>query len=74
MVDGIDRMQEIHSIHTLPDAFLGEERCWYRGLTLLKGKVVPVVHADAFLTKAETTLIMASLNSSTTLRKNAVRA
>jgi len=65
MVDGIDRMQEIHSIHALPEAFSGEERRWYRGLTLIKGKVVPVVRADAFLSKAEVTLLSAALSSTT---------
>ena len=66
-VDSIERMQEIHAIHELPDAFCGEERNWYRGLTLIRGQVVPVVRAESFLTKAEGTLLAAALRSS---RKN----
>jgi chemotaxis signal transduction protein len=62
-VDSIERMQEIHAIHELPDAFCGEERNWYRGLTLINGQVVPVVRAESFLTKAEATLLAASLRS-----------
>ena len=74
IVDGIERMQEIHSIHALPDAFLGEERRWYRGLTLVKGKVVPVVRSDAFLGKAEATLLTASLGAGAVSRRIAVTA
>lgn len=61
LVDAIDRMQEIQSIRELPAAFGGEERNWYRGLTLIKGKVVPVVHPESFLSKAEVTLLSALL-------------
>jgi chemotaxis signal transduction protein len=63
-VDSIERMQEIHAIHELPEAFSGEERNWYRGLTLIKGQVVPVVRAESFLSKSEATLLAASLRSS----------
>lgn len=57
LVDGIERMHDIGMVRTLPAAFQGEERRWYRGLTILKGRVVPVVNADAFLTRAEFTLL-----------------
>jgi chemotaxis signal transduction protein len=61
IVDAIERMQEIYSIQALPDGFRGEERNWYRGLTVLKGRVVPVVRSEAFITKAEITLLNALL-------------
>src|SRR5271169_1774712 len=32
LVDRIERMAEIKSIHALPRAFAGDERRWYRGL------------------------------------------
>jgi len=68
IVDAIDRMQEIQSIHALPEGFHGEERIWYRGLTLLKGKVVPVVRSDVFLTKAEVTLLNAALRAKASMK------
>ena len=68
IVDAIDRMQEIQSIHALPEGFHGEERIWYRGLTLLKGKVVPVVRPDTFLTKAEITLLNAALRAKASMK------
>jgi len=74
IVDGIDRMQEVQSIQALPEAFSGEERLWYRGLTLIKGKVIPVVHAEAFLTKAEATLLNASMRASEVAKRMAVTA
>ncbi len=61
LVDGIDRMTEIASLHALPRAFSGDERHWYRGLTVLKDSVVPVVSADAFLSKAESTVLRAAV-------------
>lgn len=74
IVDAIDRMQEIQSIQALPDGFIGEERTWYRGLTLLSGKVVPVVHAEAFLSKVEITLLSAALRTKDSARAMAVIA
>ena len=74
IVDGIDRMQEIHSIQELPEAFSGEERRWYRGLALIKGKVVPVVHAEAFLTRAETTILNACVRNESVAEGVGVRA
>lgn len=60
LVDAIDRMTEISSLHALPRAFTGEERAWYRGLAVLKQDVVPVVNPDAFLTRAESTVLKAA--------------
>lgn len=60
MVDAVERMQEIQLIRPLPDAFSGKERGWYRGLTVIKGKVVPVVKPEAFLSKAEVSSLEAS--------------
>lgn len=74
MVDAIEGMQDIHLLHELPDAFSGEERNWYRGLTLIKGKVVPVVRPEAFLSKAEATLLRASLRGSQAAKRIAVTA
>lgn len=74
MVDSIDRMQEIQSIQALPEGFSGQERNWYRGLTLLKGKVIPVVKPQAFLSKAEITLLTAALRASEGARSMAVTA
>ena len=59
-VESIDGMKEIYAIHKLPLAFTGEERNWYRGLTLVEGRVVPVVRPEAFLSKAETALLAAA--------------
>jgi chemotaxis signal transduction protein len=73
-VDGIERMQEIHSIQALPEAFKGEERNWYRGLTLIDGQVVPVVRSEAFLTKAEVTLLKAGMQNAQAVRTEAVTA
>ena len=61
LVDGIDRMTEISALHALPRAFTGEERDWYRGLAVLKDNVVPVVKPEAFLTKAESTVLNAAV-------------
>ena len=74
MVDAIERMQEIDSIQALPAAFRGEERNWYRGLTVVKGRVIPVVRPEAFLTKAEAVLLQATLRGSEAGRSAAVTA
>jgi chemotaxis signal transduction protein len=75
MVDAVDRMQDIHSIQALPVAFRGVERSWYRGLTIVKGKVVPLVRPEAFLTRAEASLLQAALRAGeTTARSVAVTA
>jgi hypothetical protein len=50
LVDRIEEMAEMRAIVTLPRSFRGKERVWYRGLTILDGKVVPVVDPKGFLT------------------------
>ena len=60
LVDAIERITEITTLHALPHAFEGDERTWYRGLAVLKDTVVPVVEPDAFLTKAECTVLRAA--------------
>ncbi len=73
-VESIDGMQEIYAIHTLPLAFTGEERNWYRGLTLIKGRVIPVVRPEAFLSKAEAALLAAASPAREKERRFAVAA
>ncbi len=53
LVDGIERMEELNTIHPLPKAFRGEERTWYRGLAYLEDNVIPVINPAGFLTAAE---------------------
>jgi len=53
LVDRIEEMAEMRTIVTLPRSFHGKERAWYRGLTILEGKVVPVVDPKGFLTVDE---------------------
>jgi len=57
LVDSTDRMTEITVLLALPQAFTGDERNWYRGLTILNDDVVPVVNQDAFLSKAEAAIL-----------------
>jgi hypothetical protein len=38
---------------SLPQSFHGEERTWYRGLTVMDRKVLPVANPQGFLTAAE---------------------
>jgi chemotaxis signal transduction protein len=73
-VDGIEGMRDMHSIQALPAAFSGEEREWYRGLALIKGKVVPVVRPEAFLNEAQTALLSAWLRTTRAARGVAVTA
>jgi chemotaxis signal transduction protein len=53
LVDRIEEMAEMRAIVALPRSFRGDERVWYRGLTILEGKVVPVVDPKGFLTTDE---------------------
>ena len=53
LVDSIERMAEVTKIHPLPRGFEGEERKWYRGLTYLEDRVIPVIHPGGFLTAEE---------------------
>jgi hypothetical protein len=42
LVDRIEEMAEMRVLVSLPWSFRGEERNWYRGLTVLGRKVLPV--------------------------------
>lgn len=53
LVDRIERMAEISGVYPLPQAFTGEERRWYRGLTYLDDIVIPVVEPAGFLSPEE---------------------
>jgi len=53
LVDRIEEMAELRVMLPLPRAFCGEERTWYRGLTVLGRRVLPVADPRGFLTKAE---------------------
>ena len=50
LVDRIDRMAEISAVLTLPLAFTGDERRWYRGLAYIDDAVIPVVEPTGLLT------------------------
>ncbi len=60
LVDSIDRMTQIANVYSLPLAFTGEERNWYRGLAIVEDAVVPVVYAECFLSKGEVAVLQAS--------------
>ena len=53
LADKIERMDSISHLLSLPRAFRGPERVWYRGLTLIDDEVVPVVRVSGFLTEKE---------------------
>jgi chemotaxis signal transduction protein len=53
LVDKIEEMAEMRVLLELPKSFIGEERSWYRGLTVLERSVLPVVNPLGFLTAAE---------------------
>jgi hypothetical protein len=53
LVDRIEEMAEMRVLLGLPRSFCGEERIWYRGLTVLGHKVVPVAEPRGFLTPEE---------------------
>ncbi len=53
LVDSIERMADVSKVHALPQAFQGAERQWYRGLTYLEDRVIPVIKPDGFLTPEE---------------------
>ncbi len=64
LVSHVDRMTEIGNVLALPHAFRGEERAWYRGLTVLDASgdmpvVVPVVRPEGFLSGDELKLVEA---------------
>jgi chemotaxis signal transduction protein len=53
LVDRIEEMAEMRVLLALPKSFHGEERNWYRGLTVLDRKVLPVANPLGFLTAGE---------------------
>lgn len=53
LVDRIERMTELASSYDLPLGFSGEERRWYRGLTYIEDRVIPIVDPRGFLTAEE---------------------
>jgi len=53
LVDQIDRIETISRLMVIPPSFSGQERVWYRGLTLIDDNVVPVLNPDGFLTHNE---------------------
>jgi hypothetical protein len=53
LVDRIEEMAEMRVLLGLPRSFCGDERIWYRGLTVLGHKVVPVAEPRGFLTVEE---------------------
>ncbi len=59
LVDSTDRMAEISFLHSLPMAFTGEERDWYRGLAILNGETLPIVNQAAFLSRGELAVLRA---------------
>ncbi len=61
LVDGIERMAAISRLFSLPQAFCGEERRWYRGLAVIDDSVVPVVNPNGLLTASETELLDAAV-------------
>jgi len=53
LVDQIEEMAEMRVLLALPHSFVGEERTWYRGLTVLDRRVLPVVNPIGFLSSRE---------------------
>lgn len=72
LVDSTDRMMEISVLRSLPMAFTGEEKNWYRGLTILNEEVLPVVNPAAFLSKGEAAVLSALIQDRVTQPSEAV--
>jgi len=53
LVDRIEEMAEMRVLLELPQSFRGEERMWYRGLTVLDRRVLPVANPLGFLSAGE---------------------
>src|SRR5215471_11479622 len=72
LVDGIEKMATMSRLQALSQAFQGEERSWYRGLTAIEQTVIPVVQPEGFLSLEELTLLEAAqLAADTRLIANA---
>lgn len=69
LVDRIERMAEIVTVHPLPRAFTGEERRWYRGLAYLDDHVIPVIQPSGFLTPEEFQQLDRSAKAAATQRE-----
>ena len=50
LIGAIDRMHEIQAVRRLPRGLSGEERKWYRGVTLIGREITPLVDPAGFLT------------------------
>ena len=59
LVDNAERMTRIESVISLPLAFHGAERVWYRGLAVIDGEVVPVVEPSSFLNMEQEAVLRA---------------
>jgi chemotaxis signal transduction protein len=53
LVDSVDRIAEISAIYSLPLAFSGEERIWYRGLAYMEDRITPVIQPAGFLSREQ---------------------
>src|ERR1700747_566890 len=66
LIDGIEKMTTMTRLQALSQAFQGEERNWYRGLTALDQAVVPVVYPEGLLSLEELPLLEAAQSSADT--------
>jgi chemotaxis signal transduction protein len=64
-ISQIEGMAELGEIVALPRGFRGQERSWYRGLGLVRQKIMPVVNAAIFAENAR-----ASSPAATELKAN----
>ena len=53
LVDSVERIAEIPAVYSLPLAFSGEERAWYRGLAYLDDRITPVIQPSGFLSREQ---------------------
>jgi chemotaxis signal transduction protein len=67
LIDGIEKMTTMTRLQALSQAFQGDERSWYRGLTSLDQAVVPVVQPEGFLSLEELTLLETAQSSADAL-------
>ena len=73
LIDCIEEMAEISTLHALPRAFCGAERQWYRGLAVLGERVVPVVHSGGFLSSQELSLLEAARPDDSSLASSGIQ-
>lgn len=60
LVEGIDRMSQVATVHPLPKAFHGDECSWYRGLAVSEETIIPVVEPESFLSRGEVAVLQAN--------------